>query len=86
MVLGKDTFVVQVLIPVSVVPVGNALPPRRLQIHDLSTQELLGHAAPIQAVLPHKGMGTAATLDTDGRLLLWQLQPLRPQTVLQAPG
>ena len=67
-------------------PSGTALPPRRLQIHDLSSRELLGHAAPVQAQLPHQRTGTAATLDAGGGLLLWQLQPLQPLIVLQAPG
>ena len=63
---------------------GTALPPRRLQIHDLSCQELLGHAAPVQAALPYQRSGSAATLDADGGLLLWQMQRLRPLAVLRA--
>ena len=68
------------------ITVGSALPPRHLQIHDLAKLRTLSHPEPIQAVLPHEQLNTAATLGLDGSLLLWQLQPLLPLTRLQAPG
>lgn len=64
---------------------GSALPPRHLPIHDLSRARLLGHPAPIQAVLPHERLNSAATLGKDGSLLLWQLRPLQPLIRLQHP-
>lgn len=64
---------------------GSALPPRHLQIHDLKEAQLLGHASPVAAVLPNTRQNSAASLGTDGSLLIWRLTPLQPLHSLSPP-
>ncbi|BDA47164.1 probable DmX-like protein 2 at C-terminar half [Coccomyxa sp. Obi] len=64
---------------------GSALPPRHLQVHDLTQMDLLGHPTAVQAVLPSEGLNSAATLGEDGRVLLWRLSPLKPLQSLTLP-